>query len=125
MYQNFGDRNFFDYGMLVDTNPDGSEYQILACLPFDEEKDRYLFGDCTVDISESWIDRKAVMHYIGMTEDEFDPICYAIGCMAYYDWENFGANHYFSYDWRNMKKADICEILKHREIDSEGLNICW
>lgn len=122
MYKNYGDKNFFEYGMLVDADTDRSEYWIIACLPYDDEEDRYLFGDCCVDITEPWIDREKVMEYIGLSEETFDPVEFAIGCMSYYGWDNFGADRTFQYNWLNMTKARIKEILMYRDIDKE--NVC-
>jgi len=48
-----------------------------------------------------------------MTNDNFDPIEYAIGCISYYASENFGAVYY------NQSEADVVEFLKCRGIEVE------
>lgn len=68
MYENYGDQNFFEYGMLVDTSVTGTEYPILYCMPYSDKEGVYLFADCTVNVEDTWIDRKAVMNFIGMDE---------------------------------------------------------
>ena len=124
MYINYGDCNFFEYGVLVDSEHSDTEIQILYCRPYDDAEDQYLFGDCTVDITDSWIEKEKVMSYVGMTEETYNPIWYAIGCIDYYGIENFGGLSY-AYDCHNMTKADICDVLKHRLIASDNLNIEW
>lgn len=124
MYVNYGDRNFFENGILVDTEHSNTEFPILYCVPYSDEEDLYQFGDCTVDITEPWIDKPSVLKNIGMTEGNFDPVSYAIGCIDYYGAENFGAQSY-AYDWRRMTQAEIMEILKHRLIASDNLDIIW
>ena len=124
MFINYGDRNFFEYGILVDSEHSDTEFQILYCRPYDDEEDKYLFAECTVDITDSWIDKKAVMSFAGMKEENFDPIRFAIDCIEYYGVENFGANSYV-YDYRNMNEESIKEILKHRLIANDNLDITW
>lgn len=122
MYINYGDKNFFEYGVLVDSEHSDTEINIIRCLPYDEEN-RYQFNECTVDITDSWIDKKAVMNFIGMTEENFDPIQFAIGCTDYYSWDNFG--YPYHYNWQYMTKEDICEILKYKPIANDNLNVEW
>lgn len=124
MYINYGDKNFFEYGRLVDSEHSDTVLQVICCNPYPDEEDKYQFAECEVDINDMWIDKEAVMSYIGMTEETFNPIQYAIGCIDYYGAENFGALSY-AYDWTNMKKADICEILKYRLIANDNLDIEW
>ena len=124
MFINYGDRNFFEYGVLVDSEHSDTEFQILYCRPYDDEEDKYQFAECTVDITDSWIDKKAVMSFAGMNEENFNPIRFAIDCIEYYGVENFGGNSY-AYDFRNMNKESIKEILKHRLIASDNLDITW
>lgn len=124
MYINYGDANFFENGCLVDSEHSDTCFDIIMCNPFCDEEDRYMFGQCQVDITDTWIDRNAILQYIGMTEKTFDSVQYAIGCMNYYSWDNFGAQSY-AYEWTNMTKAEICEILKYQSIASDNLNIEW
>lgn len=124
MYMNYGDKDFFEHGILVDAEHSDTEFPILHCMPYPGEEDLFQFGDCRVDITDSWIEKQAVMDYIGMKKAEFDPVQFAIGCIMYYGAENFGALSY-AYDWRQMKRRDIEEILKYRIIASDNLDITW
>ena len=124
MYRSYGDRNFFEHGVLVDLENSHSDFNIIYCRPFGDVEGRYLFAECLVDITDSWIDRKAVMEFAGMTESDFDPILFAIDCIEYYGAENFGAENYY-YDYTNLTEYDIKEILRHRCISSENLDITW
>lgn len=117
MYQNYGDKNFFEYGRLVEQIGDkGIEFSIICCNPYGDMEDVYQFGECTVDIGDSWIDHDAVLKLIGMTEDSYDAVLFALGCLDYYGPANFGAQSY-AYDWEHMSRKDIIEILKHRDIE--------
>lgn len=127
MYKNYGDKNFFEYGVLVDNDHSDTEIDIIRCLPYPEPdedgNDIYQFNEMTVDITDEWIDRKAVMDFIGMTEDTFDPVQFAIGCTDWYSWDNFGLP--YAYDWQRMDRNSICDILRHRMIASDGLDMPW
>lgn len=124
MYINYGDKDFFEYGCLVDSEHSDTVFQILRCMPYPDEEDLYQFGDLEVDINDSWIDRNAVMQYAGMKDATFDPIQFAIACTDYYGWDNFGAINY-AYEWTQMNKAGICEILRNRLIASDNLDMAW
>ena len=120
MYRNYGDRDFFEHGVLVDTEHSDTCFPMLLCRPYPdaEEVDLNDFKD------DGWGDRKAIMDFLGMTEETYDPVQFAIGCTEYHSWDNFGAISY-AYDWQHMDKKSICEILKCREIASDHLDIVW
>ena len=124
MYENFGDRDFFEHGILVDREHSDTVFPMLLCRPYDDAEDLYLFGECEVDITDSWIDRKRVMEFVGMTEETYDPASFAVACTEYYSWENFGAMNY-AYDWMRMDRAAIREILKHRLTALDNLDLVW
>ena len=122
MYKNYGDVNFFNYGMLVDTEHSDTDIDIIFCHPiYDTDTELYYFGAVTVCINDEWIDKKSVMSYISMDDKSFNNIHYAIGCLEYYGAENFGT------DFQNWQysREEICNILKHRFIDCDNLNIEW
>lgn len=124
MYINYGDKNFFERGRLVDSEHSDSVLDILVCDPYDDEEDLYQFGECSVDITDDWIDKQAVMDFLGMDSDSFNPIEYALGCIDFYGMENFGATNY-TYDFAHMTKEDIKDILKYRLIATDNLDIVW
>ena len=123
MYKNYGDVNFFEYGVLVDDEHSDTQFNMLLCRPYDDEDDLYQYNEVNIDITDSWIDKKGVMSFIGMDEDKFNPVMFAIGCTEYYSWDNFGQS--YAYDWTHMHKKDICRILRHHMIASDNLNIEW
>lgn len=104
MYINYGDKNFFEYGVLVDSEHSDTVFSILYCMPYCDEEDKYLFADCIVDITDNWIVHEDVMNFIGMTKENFDPVQFAIGCIEYYGTENFTV--YFSSDESNRKEIE-------------------
>ena len=44
MYINYGDRNFFECGILVDAEHSDTEIKILYCRPLDDAEDLFLFA---------------------------------------------------------------------------------
>ena len=117
MYKNYGDKDFFQYGRLVEKESE-TEYRIIVCDPYSDQEDCFQFAETLVDITDSWIDRQAVMNYGGMTEDNFDAIRFAIDCIEYYGAHEFGAVNY-SYDWMHMTRKQIEHILMHIPIELE------
>ena len=127
MYINYGDRNFFDYGMLVDSEHYEHEYDMLYCRPYDDEEDLFQFAQIHVNPNDSWIDRAAVMKFIGMTEETYDELMFAIGCVDYYGPDDFGAYAmgYSGFDWQRADRASIEKELRHYLIASDNLDITW
>ncbi len=120
MYLNYGDIDFFEYGILVQ-NKIEHEYDIIFCIPiYDSSEELYYFGEITVNTNDDWIDKKAVCDYIGMN-NEFYELQFAIGCFEYYGADNFGTD--FN-NW-NYSKEQIKEILKHRFIAYDGFIKQW
>lgn len=120
MWENYGDRNFFECGLLVNTDYSEikTEFQILYCRPYSDVADKYLFSECVVDITDNWIDKEAVMSYIGMSENDFDSIPYAIGCIYYYGYSNF--NSYSLYGTTKSKR-EIKKILEYFDISLDNV----
>ena len=117
MYHNFGDKDFFEYGMLVDDEHSDTVFDILFCFPYSDAEDLYQFGHCSVDISDDWINKDAVKSYAGCKED--DPVQFAIACLEYYGAENFGVESYgVFYDWGHMDRKSVLKELK-------GYLIAW
>ena len=87
---------------------------ICLVRPYDDEEDMYQCAEVYVDITDSWIDRKQVMDFGGMTEETFNPIWFAIYCVEYYGAENFGAAGCWmcKYDWTHMTKEKVKDVLK-------------
>ena len=121
MYVNYGDVDFFQYGLLIDTDHKENEINILYCRPYCDEENLFKFADCSVDITDNWIDKKGVMEFIGMNEDTFEPIWFAQGCIEYYGVENFSS----PYDGYNFTREEIEKKLKYYLISSDNLNITW
>lgn len=121
MFVNYGDRDFFECGVLVDADHSDTEFPILYCRPIDDEEDMYFFADCEVDIEDSWIDREDVMKFNGMNHDEFDPISFTIGCIEYYGAENFSS----PFDGYTFNREEIESKLKNHWIATDNLDITW
>lgn len=113
MYRNHGDRNFFELGILVDTEHSDTVFDMLLCRPYDDEEDKFCFAHIQVDIEDDWIDKDAVMSYAGMTKEDFDPVRYAIACTDFYSWSEFGADSNYGYNWMDMDRKAIKKELSY------------
>lgn len=107
MYANYGDLDFFEYGILVKPESE-TAFNILHCVPVTDSDGKYMFSDCYIDIDDSWIDKQAVMSFIDMNDQEFDNILYAIGCIEYYGTYEFTGG----YEKPLMNKEEIKNELK-------------
>lgn len=124
MYRNYGDVNFLEHGCLIDSEHSDTVFDMLLCEPYSDEEDMYQFAHVQVDIEDPWINREGVMNDIGMTEDTFDPIFFARGCVSYYSWDNFGAADYgVTYNWQRCDEKTIREELKHCMIAWDNLRV--
>ena len=124
MYKNYGDVNFLEHGILVDTEHSDTVIDMLLCEPYSDEEDLFQFAHVQVDLEDAWIDRKAVMDFIGMDKEDYDPVQFAIGCTSYYSWDNFGAGDYGVFcDWQRCDEELIRKELKNYLIDWDNLRI--
>ena len=120
MYQNYGDVNFFEYGVLIDDTHTDSEFDMLRCMPYSDEEDLFMFAPLHVDLNDGWMEIEEVMDYAGI--EEFDPVEYAIACTDYYSWDNFiSMGYYLPYDWQRMTRKEIIEELKSYDISFDNL----
>ena len=124
MYRNFGDVNFLERGCLVDTEHSDTEFDMLVCRPYDDEEDKYQFAHIQVDIEAPWIERSDIMQFIGMTEETWDPVQFAIGCADYFSWEKFGAADFgVCYDWTQCDESLIRKELRKYLIAWDDLRV--
>ena len=106
MYKNYGDVNFLEYGLLIEEQSE-NQFNFIVCRPFSDCENKYQYFDGYIDISDSWIDKESVMNYIGMEENKFDRIQFAIGCIEYYNLENFGTVN------NDYTKEEVIENIKY------------
>lgn len=52
MYRNYGDRDFFEHGVLVDTEHSDTCFPMLLCRPYPDAEDLYQFGEVEVDLND-------------------------------------------------------------------------
>lgn len=124
MYKNYGDKNFFEHGVLVDTEHSDTVFDIIRCEPYCDTDDLYMCAAISVDTEDDWIDRNRVMDFIGMTDETFDPVQFAIGCTEYYDWGNFGAYDFDPrYNYECMSKQDCLAVLSGYLVDYSELEV--
>lgn len=119
MYHNYGDRNFFELGTLVDSDHSDTVFDLLLCKPYSDEEDSFQFAHVQVDLEDSWVNWDMVDAICGTDPETDDPVLAAIAATECYDWDNFGASSFNPYhDWRHMTRKDILEELK-------GYLIAW
>lgn len=122
MYINYGDKNFFEHGILVDSEHSDELIDMLVCEPYADEEDHYMFARIQVDVTDPWIDREELQKFAG--SDLTDPVEFAIAAYQYYGPENFGAMDYgVTYDYRNMDEASIRKELRNYLISYDNLVI--
>lgn len=124
MYINYGDKNFYEWGNLVEEHSD-TEFSVLICRQYGDTNEYFQFGECSVDITDEWIDRKSVMSYIGMTEEGFDAVQFALGCIDFYGADNFSIFALGGKDWRYCTQEDIQEVLNSGVYDIDLDNVEW
>lgn len=118
MYKNYGDVNFFDYGVLVQCNKNNeNEYDIIKCNPDCDTENNYLLTMDCIDITDSWIDKHDVCSYIGLRDFSIDyteeeKILFAIGAIDYYGTQNSDGGA-----WNT--KNEIIDKLENYEIDCD------
>ncbi|MCC8045822.1 MAG: hypothetical protein LIP12_10035 [Clostridiales bacterium] len=123
MYKNFGDYHFFEHGRLVDDEHSDTEIKVLYCEPYPDVEDLYQFAELTVDITDSWINKKNVCDYASLDVDDLDPVQFALAAISYYGAENFGAmDSMVQYDWQHMSRENILDILKYRMIANDNIS---
>ncbi len=121
MYKNYGDRDFFEYGVLIDSNHSDTEFNIIYCRPIDDKENCYIFAECNVNITDEWINKGDVMNFIGMNNENFNPEYFAIGCIEYYGVSLF--SRAYSCSEMYYTKEEIKDSLKHKIIDYDNLII--
>jgi hypothetical protein len=107
---NYGDVNPLVYGGIWIKKFSSNEFYIVR--NFNDNDCSIIYCDSLmIDITESWIEKERVMNYIGMTYHDFDSIQFAIGCIEYYSYENFG-NRY-----KLNSQDELIEELKQHDIE--------
>jgi hypothetical protein len=66
-----------------------------------------------VDTTDEWIDREAVMNYVGIDANDYDVEWFAMDCTDYYAPENFGDTYQFD----ESDKIGAVGLLKAWGID--------
>lgn len=74
MYKNYGDKNFFEYGILIDTEHSNTVFDVLYCRPYSDEEDLFQFAHVSVDIADidelaGWIETTKVCSFCGLDYD--------------------------------------------------------
>ena len=127
MYKNYGDKNFFEYGRLVEQIND-HEFEVLVCegaQPYEDDVriEVFPYAHCTVNINDNWIDKEKIFSFNGMTEDTFNPILYALDCIQYYGVENFGGH--YDYPDRVGVEQTLNWLYQNKRLDISNMYTDW
>lgn len=91
LWTNYGDVNPMEHGgtwVMSDEEKNGKAFKgCYYIVKFDPDTMEVV--NCWVEVKDDWINRKSVMDYVGMTEDNYDEIRYAIACFEYYGYHEF------------------------------------
>lgn len=92
-WTNYGDANPLEHGGIwVKKDEDNDTcFYIIKNQLIDGDTDKQQVLDLYVDTSDSWIEKKEVMDYIGMVDSNFDLVQFAIGAVETYSYDNFGS----------------------------------
>jgi hypothetical protein len=122
MYINYGDKNFFEHGILVDSEHSDTLIDMLVCEPYPDEENKYMFARIQVDTEAEWLNKDELRRFTGM--DLTDPVELAIAAYSYYGPEEFGAMDYgVTYDYRDMDKESIRKELRNYLIAHDKLEL--
>ena len=100
MFENYGDANFFDGGVLVEK--EGNEYHVIKCnLDCDTEK--YFLTDDVIDINDAWIDKNEVESFCDKTDDD---ALFASDIISYYGTQN---SYYIG---EELTKSEVVNYMK-------------
>lgn len=77
MYKNYGDKDFFEFGILA---KECDEYvNVLYCSPDPDKEGKYIFANCYVDPDADWVDKSVLS-----CDTDADRVIRAIACVEYY-----------------------------------------
>ncbi|MEO2202352.1 hypothetical protein ABGV42_01195 [Paenibacillus pabuli] len=87
---NYGDVNPIENGGIFVQQDGATTFKIIK-LFFDDNLGKNVLWDMYVDVSDNWIDRKAVNDYGNLQQNAVDyDTRLAIECISYYAPDNFG-----------------------------------
>ena len=112
MYNNYGDVNFFDYGVLVEADSNNENiFRIIKCQPDCDMENHYALQDVEIDVTDSWIDKHEVCAFNGLRDVSIDytdeeKVLFAIGVVDYYGSNAGGFNQW-------MVKNEVIDYIEH------------
>ena len=112
VWENYGDVNPLEHGglwIINDTN-DNNSYYVVKVQKLEDEKNTWLYDDCYVNVTESWIDWESVYDYCDIT-GESSNIDKVVALVSYYSPLEFG-----SYTEKITGKRNIRKMINSRGI---------
>ena len=96
-WENYGDVTPAQGGCYVKEFIPGVYDVVKVVFVYDVEDDKpFIVESLQFDVDDfegGWIEKDEVMSYLGMTEEDFDPIQFGLGAIDYYGSANFGGDY--------------------------------
>lgn len=116
VYENYGDVNFLDTGLLLAKDPSNPRcFYFIECdpvLPWEGDIGKYYIMTGYIDIDDSWIDEDAVNKFADITRD--NPEWFAEALLRYYGASEFGAD----YPYDTMTAEEVENFVRQFNIPS-------
>jgi len=110
-YVNIGDINYMEHGGNFIKQLSENEFYSVS-IKYIENENMFKIEYATIDITDTWINKVAVMSYAGMDEVEFkyNKSFYVSSILSYYGYYNCNGNEFIE---KGIKKAysALLEVL--------------
>lgn len=114
-WQNFGDANPLQHGGTWIIKDSENCYIVVKTTPNDERENSWLYEECYVDITDSWIDWDAVKSSCDTPNDASDEMK-ALDIVSYYGCVNCGGTQEWIEGLKAIRKAiNSNGIVIHRK----------
>lgn len=105
-FTNYGDVNFFEYGLMIKDAGD-NDYEILTCLPISDEEGMYQFSYGTVCLDDSWLNWEGIESSCDVDRELNDPFELVRAAFDYY-----GAAEFCGGDVKVLAPEEVQEEME-------------
>ncbi len=84
-FENYGDINYMEHGGVFIKQLNDEDYYIVS-IKFLDDTNNYLLQNAIISINDTWIDKSAILSFMGMKEKEYNTNTrlYVLGVTEYY-----------------------------------------
>lgn len=116
-FVNYGDVSPIEYGglfIMKDTEdfPNGYNVVKLISMGWECNEEGWIIQDGYVELNDDWIEWDKVKDYIGLYDEEPDPIALVIGA-----WEYYGCYQFQGEEYRVATEVEVIEELSIKGIE--------